>query len=118
MLQHPSDTSLGNVYKIMPEWNLRDLTKPGSGFLLELLEFRALNTVYDQYLEGVNHTRSDRDFIKHMMATKNLRHIQNFPNEYAFLFDEDQYGMYVKLRDDMAVEDLPEMMISRQYCHD
>ena len=38
VLKHPLDTSLGNAYKIIPEWNLRDITEPESDFLLHLLK--------------------------------------------------------------------------------
>lgn len=37
VLKDPMDRALGNVYKVMPEFNLRDITEPGSDYLLDLL---------------------------------------------------------------------------------
>jgi rubrerythrin len=37
ILAHSQDASLGNVYKIMPEWNLQDLTPSSSELLLDIL---------------------------------------------------------------------------------
>lgn len=47
VLQHSLDRSMGNVYKIMPEFNLRDITEPGSNSLLDLLKHRATKTLFE-----------------------------------------------------------------------
>src|SRR4029434_11360401 len=41
VLQHPTDRALGNVYKFIPECNLRDIAESGPDFLLDLLRHRA-----------------------------------------------------------------------------
>ncbi|KAM7198392.1 hypothetical protein V8F20_006153 [Naviculisporaceae sp. PSN 640] len=97
VLQHSSDESLGQLWMIMPEWNLQDLTKPGSDSLLELLEFRALKTVYDQFREGINSSLGDLAYIKHMMANNGLRTRGDFPRQYGFFLNEDHYGVYITL---------------------
>jgi hypothetical protein len=52
MLRDPGDQSLGIVYLLTPEWNLRDLTQPESDHLLQILEHRATNPLTEQYGEG------------------------------------------------------------------
>jgi len=41
ILKYPIDRSLGNVYKFLPKWNLRDITDPNSNSLLDILRHRA-----------------------------------------------------------------------------
>lgn len=53
LLKHRNDVSLGVVCKLVPEWNLRDVTDPDSDFLLHLLRFRATTTLLEQY--GMQH---------------------------------------------------------------
>ncbi|EXJ78100.1 hypothetical protein A1O3_09261 [Capronia epimyces CBS 606.96] len=72
VLKHPLDRALGDVYKIIPEINLRDITSPESDFLLDLLKHRATNSLLDQYMTGLNGGPGDHAFIKNMMDTRNL----------------------------------------------
>lgn len=87
VLKHRSDPSLGNVCKIVPEWNLRDITEPGSDFLLDLLRFRATTPLMGQY--GV-----DRQHILEMMRTRNLRHVDELrlSNSFTLFIGEEDYG--------------------------
>lgn len=48
VLKHRNDASMGSVCKMMPEWNLQDLTQPGD-YLLHLLRGRATTTLMEQY---------------------------------------------------------------------
>lgn len=45
VLKHARDRSLGICYKVVPEWNLRDITDPNSDLLLDLLKHRATKTL-------------------------------------------------------------------------
>ena len=67
ILKHSKDTSLGNIYKILPEWNLHDLTEPGSNRLLDLLE----------YLAG------DAQVIFESIRTQNLRHVEQYGQSFT-----------------------------------
>ncbi|KAH7129563.1 hypothetical protein B0J13DRAFT_482978 [Dactylonectria estremocensis] len=97
MLKHPLDASLGNIYKIIPEWNLRDITEPGSDFLLELLKHRATKTLPQQYQTGVNGGPGDYEHIDTMMRTRNLRHAQPFKDCYTFFMADENYGASFEL---------------------
>jgi hypothetical protein len=92
VLKHPLDRSMGNVYKIIPEINLRDISNPESDFLLDLLKHRATNTLLDQYMTGLNGGPGDHAFIKQMMDTRNLRLTNPDKNGFTLFLDEDQYG--------------------------
>jgi hypothetical protein len=90
VLKHSLDTSLGNVYKIVPELNLKDIsTEPE--FLLGHLKHRATTSLFQQYCDGALGSPGDRNFILEMMAKKNLRHVDSFKNSYTFFMDE-RYG--------------------------
>ncbi|KAK0653029.1 hypothetical protein B0T16DRAFT_435514 [Cercophora newfieldiana] len=49
LLKHSLDASMGNVCKFIPEWNLRDITKPGSDALLDLFDHRTSKDLCEQY---------------------------------------------------------------------
>ncbi|KAJ9299333.1 hypothetical protein DTO271G3_2955 [Paecilomyces variotii] len=53
VLKHRLDRSLGDAI-IIPEWNLRDITEPGSDFLLGLLKHRATTSLFEQYCSDAN----------------------------------------------------------------
>ena len=91
VLQHPLDRAMGNVYKIVPDWNLRDITSSPDK-LLDMLEDRTSKTLCEQFLEGVNGEPGDRDLIHEMMRTRNLRHIDPFKDCYTFFMDDSSYG--------------------------
>src|ERR1700743_3654383 len=54
VLKDPADQSMGNVYTIIPEINLRDIAESGSDFLLDLLKHRATKSLIEKYCEGMN----------------------------------------------------------------
>ncbi|KAF9873519.1 hypothetical protein CkaCkLH20_08978 [Colletotrichum karsti] len=91
VLKHNLDISLGSVYKFLPEWNLRDITEPGSDFLLDLLKHRATTTLEQQYINGPNDGPGDHEYIVEMMQKKNLRHVAEFKDCYTFFLDK-YYG--------------------------
>jgi hypothetical protein len=105
VLKHSLDRSMGNVYKIIPEINLRDITKPDSDFLLDLLKHRATNTILDQYMTGVNGGLGDHAFIKQMMDTRNLRLTNPDKNGFTLFLDEDRYGQTMAI-----VRDAPQVL--------
>lgn len=104
VLKNSSDASLGNVYKFIPEWNLKDLSKPGSDALLDILKHRATLPLTEQYKVGFSgrapdigpdiryQAPGDYAFIQDMMRTKNLRHTERFDNCYTIFYDEERYG--------------------------
>ncbi|KAK4213483.1 ipa protein [Rhypophila decipiens] len=111
VLQHPNDPSLGNVCKMTPEWNLRELTEPGSDFLLDLLEFRATKDLYGQYNEPFKGRPCDHDFIQEMMATRNLRHHKDFRGGFTLFLDEKDYGKHIRFTAGHSIRDDPQMQM-------
>lgn len=107
VLQHPSDTSLGDVYKIIPEWNLRDITEAGSDFLLDLLKHRATKNIFEQYCEGVNGRPGDHLFIHDMVLNKGLRYAQEMKNCYSLFLDQNDYGKGFELMHGKTLADIP-----------
>lgn len=92
VLKHSNDLSLGNVYKMLPEWNLRDITAPESDFFLQMLHHRATTSLLDQYHAGFNGRPGDYEFIMEMMQTKNLRHVEPYKDCWSFFVSDDMYG--------------------------
>lgn len=97
LLKHRDDASLGVVCKLAPEWNLRDVTEPGSDYFLRLLRYRATTTLLDQYRgdHPLNSSGGDYTHITHMIRTRNLRHINEsrLRNSFTLFLDEDEkYG--------------------------
>ncbi|WAO84637.1 Ipa protein [Fusarium falciforme] len=95
VLKHPLDISLGAVYKFIPEWNLRDISEPGSDFFLELLKHIATTTLVQQYC-GFNGGLGDYHHIVNVMDRTYLRHADSFEDCYTFFIDE-KYGVSIKL---------------------
>jgi hypothetical protein len=99
VLKDPTDRTMGDVYKIMPEWNLRDITEPESDYLLDHLKDRATKSLFDQYREGVNGGPGDHAFISNSMRVNNLRHVNPFKYSFTLFIDEDQYGQSFRVTD-------------------
>ena len=92
VLKHHLDQSMGNVYKIIPEINLRDITDPDDQLLLDLLKQRARTTLLHQYAAGPKGGYGDHALIKQMMDTENLHLANHDKNGFTLFLDEDQYG--------------------------
>ncbi|KAI1161686.1 hypothetical protein F5B18DRAFT_627260 [Nemania serpens] len=100
VLKHSRDASMGNVCKFMPEWNLRDVTAAGSDYLLRMLEYRATKTLEEQYIAGFDDGLGDYELIVEMMRTRNLRHVESFPNSFTLFMNGDMYGQsYTIIKD-------------------
>jgi hypothetical protein len=99
VLKDPMDRAMGNVYKIMPEWNLRDITEPESDYLLDLLQHRATKSLCEQYREGVKGGQGDAAFISNSMRVNNLRHVDSFKYCFTLFMDEDEYGKSFRVTD-------------------
>ena len=56
VLQHSEDTSvgLGRAQLVTPEWNIRDITKKNSDFLLNMIRLRATTSLTEQLRAGAN----------------------------------------------------------------
>ncbi|KAM0344171.1 hypothetical protein ACHAPU_007893 [Fusarium lateritium] len=96
VLKTSTDTSLGNVYKFVPEWNLADIADPASNLLIDILKYRATKSLPEQYSQGVNGSPGDFALIDEMTKKKNLRHVNSFTNCYTFFYDE-KYGESIKV---------------------
>ncbi|KAK1837630.1 ipa protein [Colletotrichum chrysophilum] len=103
ILRHPLDTRLGNVYKFIPEWNIRDLTEPDSDLLLDRLKHRATLSLEEQYFRGLDGSDGDHDHILTMMRTKRLRHVASFENCFTTFMDSrtSRYGRSFRLLRDI-----------------
>ncbi|KAH7400998.1 hypothetical protein DE146DRAFT_485075 [Phaeosphaeria sp. MPI-PUGE-AT-0046c] len=99
VLKHAEDTSLENVYKFIPEWNIRDIASPSSDFLLDMLKFRATTPLRTQYMSGFNGRPGDHAHIVDTMKRKNLRlnNEAQLKHCYTLFITEDGYGQSVKI---------------------
>lgn len=91
VLNNRQDTALGQVHRIMPEWNLRDLASSNPSVLLDMLKFRATTNLFDQYRSGPNGTPGNAEFIRRAVQN-GLRPSQPRPNCYSLFMDEEHYG--------------------------
>ncbi|OAL00787.1 hypothetical protein IQ06DRAFT_249757 [Phaeosphaeriaceae sp. SRC1lsM3a] len=111
VLKHAEDTSLENVYKFIPEWNIRDIAAASPDFLLDMLKFRATTPLQTQYTSGFNGRPGDHAHIVDMMARKNLQLINagQLKHCYTLFITEDGYGQSVKIGAEKRVEVLARM---------
>ncbi len=100
VLKHPTDRSLGNVYKFVPECNLRDIADSGPDFLLDLLKYRATTSLFQQYCEGPRGGPGDHGLIAEMERTRGLRHVQTFDRCFTLFPDDSQYGQSFSIAPD------------------
>lgn len=116
MLKHPQDTSLENVYKFIPEWNIRDITSPSSEFFLEMLKFRATTPLQTQYTSGFNGRPGDHAHIVDMMQRKNLQlnNASKLKDSFSLFITEDGYGQAVKIAAGKRAEVLATMKPAMQ----
>ncbi|KAH6618229.1 hypothetical protein B0J18DRAFT_274395 [Chaetomium sp. MPI-SDFR-AT-0129] len=105
VLRHPTDASLGNVCKFIPEYNLRDIADSGPDFLLDLIKHRATTSLFQQYCEGDRGDPGDHGVIVEMERTRGLRHVQTFDRCFTLFLDENQYGQSFRMSD--AVNEVP-----------
>ncbi|OHE93648.1 hypothetical protein CORC01_11051 [Colletotrichum orchidophilum] len=96
LLRHSRDTSLGNLYAIIPEWNLCDLTEQPEHFL-SMLEYRAKNTLEEQFLKGPNGGEGDSGIINKSMRTRNLSPVTSYKDSYILFYNGRHYGFPVHL---------------------
>ncbi|KAI3396544.1 hypothetical protein diail_12068 [Diaporthe ilicicola] len=101
VLRHRRDPLLPGAARLSPEWNLQDITEPGSDFLLDLLRHRATTSLIDQYAKGMDETAlGDYAFISEMVRTKGLRYPEPFKDCWSLFFDEEMYGKAFKINAD------------------
>jgi hypothetical protein len=105
VLKDPMDRAMGNVYKIIPEFNLRDITEPESDYLLDLLKHRATKSLCEQYREGLNGGQGDAEFIFNSMRVNNLRHADPFRYCFTLFMDEEKYGQSFRVTDQARYEE-------------
>jgi hypothetical protein len=110
VLEHAEDTRLENVYKFIPEWNIRDIT-PSPYFFLDLLKFRATTSLQDQYTTGMKDRLGDHAHIVDMMKRESLKHVDaaKFKDCYTLFLTEDGYGESVEIMAEKRDEILANM---------
>lgn len=92
VLKRRADTSLGNVFYLMTEWNLRELADPSSDTLLRLLEFRATKSLHEQYCVGITGVPGDHLFITETTIRQNhVRAFDSFRHCCTLFLDNDQH---------------------------
>ncbi|KAE8350553.1 hypothetical protein BDV28DRAFT_138936 [Aspergillus coremiiformis] len=96
VLKSPTDRSLGDVYKVIPDWNLRDIAEPDSDYLLDHLKHRATKSLCDQYAAGVDGGPGDAEVIFRSMQVHGLQHANSFENCFTLFMTEDGYGQSYK----------------------
>ncbi|KAI8942788.1 hypothetical protein NX059_000831 [Plenodomus lindquistii] len=99
VLADPHDTSLGHVCRLIPEWNLRDLTPPSSDILLDILKYRATTPLTEQYISGVDGAVGDYEHIVNSMRRHDFRFADasNYKDCYTLFLEEEQYGKSYKI---------------------
>lgn len=99
VLDHSTDRSLGEVFKLVPEWNLRDTAYSGPEPLLAMFERRAGTSLLEQYCDSsVTGRPGDATVILDMMDRRKLRHAGSFEDSYSLFVDDEDYGLSCKIR--------------------
>lgn len=96
--RHRRDPLLSGTVSIIPEWNLKDITEPGSDFFLELLRHRATTSLNYQYAQGMDDGNlSDHAFVLQMMSRNTLRYPNTNDDCWSLFFDEEYYGKSIRV---------------------
>ncbi|OTA75518.1 hypothetical protein M434DRAFT_88393 [Hypoxylon sp. CO27-5] len=103
VLQHAFDSSLGNVCRLIPEWNLREISAPSSDFFLDLLKHRATTSLAEQYIDGFNGRPGDHEHITEMMRTHNLRNVNSSKDWYTLFIEGQRYGQSYQILQDHEI---------------
>ncbi|CZR66595.1 uncharacterized protein PAC_16496 [Phialocephala subalpina] len=91
MLKTIGDTSLGKPSKLLPEWNIQDLAKSGPKPLLDILRYRAMNCLHEQYVAGSNGSLGDAEVIRNRVHANEL--VTNPYEEGLMMFHpQGKYG--------------------------
>ena len=104
VLMDSSDTSLGNVCKLIPEWNLWDMTQHGPEHFLDLLKHRVTKSPLEQCRTGINDGPGDFILIRENMRTQGLRSADSFENCYLLFCNTEEYGLLFKAPVNFAKE--------------
>lgn len=118
VLKHRMDPTMGNVSKMIPEWNLKDITEPRSDFLMVFLRHRATQPLFQQYATGMRPGGpGDHEFIVEMMRTRNLRHVDSFKDCWSFFMSDENYGMSYRVKEDREgfLSDMAQAVQARIY---
>lgn len=98
VLRHRHDPLLPGAAKMIPEWNLQDITEHASDFLLDLLRHRATNSLTHQYAQGMDETTpGDHAYILEMVRTKGLRWPEPYKDCWSMFVGEEDYGKAYKV---------------------
>lgn len=132
VLRSLTGRSFGAACKFIPEWNLRDLTEPGSDRLIDMIRSRASRTLIEQYCSS-DDAPGDYFVIDEMMCTQGLR-LEESHGRYCWMYfvDMDKYGATMRFLDpwvelepevERAIrlkciipQDTGELVLARQMC--
>lgn len=100
VLRDPLDASMGNAWKMIPDWNLRDLAGPTAApdYFLDLLKHRATVSLFAQFHGGVGGRPGDWEHIAKMVRTKGLGDMNPPKNVLTLFLDDECYGRIFVLR--------------------
>ncbi|PYH90739.1 hypothetical protein BO71DRAFT_333764 [Aspergillus ellipticus CBS 707.79] len=95
-----TDKSLGNSWRLVPEWNLKDLAESGSDFVLDMISHRATTSLPEQFIQGVDGGPGDGEVVFELMGNNEIEQIQcRCPNEFTLFANGPDYGSYCTIRD-------------------
>ncbi|KOS21326.1 hypothetical protein ESCO_006789 [Escovopsis weberi] len=94
-LEHYNDPSMGDVCKIVPELNLRDIST-GPDFLLDIVRHRATTSLCNQYCQDVHDKPGDRNFIIDMMQNRGLEARGRYNRCFTLFVEGVDYGRSFK----------------------
>jgi hypothetical protein len=88
-LKHSRDQKPDNHERLMPDFNLRDMT-PEPEYFLNVLKFRASTPLYNQIFEGTNQFPGDREAMKSSKMV--VMDPAVLSREMTLFHDGEQYG--------------------------
>ena len=105
-LKHSKDTSHGQEFKVVPEWNLQNVIESGPTVLLDLLEHRATHSLYFQCFTGPHGDAGDAEVILESIRTHGAWFASASPHEFIYCDSEERYGQSFKAKDDARWRDI------------
>lgn len=85
---------------LSPEWNLRDLAHSGPKKLIEMLNYRPTNTIFEQYRSGINGTQDDAAYNIDLNTRNRLQDPRPqliVEDNLLLSMNEEKYGVEIHL---------------------
>lgn len=94
VLKHSRDPGLAGLRRVLPDWNLQDITSTPD-FFLDRLKHRVKTSLQTQHFEGANGGPGDQEIIRPAAQSIHINDVDE--NTFGvFIKEDEEYGQFVR----------------------